>query len=30
MQARNRDLAEWYEMVNQGKIKLPRFQRFEA
>ncbi len=30
MQARNRNLDNWYSMIKQGQIKLPRFQRFEA
>ena len=30
MQAHNRKLGEWYGMIKRGKIKLPRFQRFEA
>ena len=30
MQARNRDLKDWYTKVKSGEIKLPRFQRFEA
>ena len=30
MEARNRKLKEWYSKINQGEIKLPRFQRFEA
>ena len=30
MQARNRDLKDWYNKVKSGEIKLPRFQRFEA
>lgn len=30
MQARNRNLGEWYGMIKRGEIKLPRFQRFEA
>ncbi len=30
MQARNRNLQEWYGMIQRGEIKLPRFQRFEA
>lgn len=30
MQARNRNLKEWYGMIQRGEIKLPRFQRYEA
>ncbi len=30
MEARNRDLKEWYGKIKRGEIKLPRFQRFEA
>jgi hypothetical protein len=30
MEARNRNLADWYSKVKLGEIKLPRFQRFEA
>jgi hypothetical protein len=30
MQARNRELKEWYGKIDQSEIKLPRFQRFEA
>lgn len=30
MEARNRKLVDWYSGIKQGKIKLPRFQRFEA
>lgn len=30
MQARNRNLTDWYGKVLQGEIKLPRFQRYEA
>lgn len=30
MEARNRNLKEWYGKIERGEIKLPRFQRFEA
>lgn len=30
MEARNRDLNEWYGKIKHSEIKLPRFQRFEA
>ena len=30
MEARNRNLSDWYGMVQRAEIKLPRFQRFEA
>jgi hypothetical protein len=30
MQARNRDLKDWYGKLQRGEIKLPRFQRHEA
>ncbi len=30
MEARNRTLSEWFQMVDRGQIKLPRFQRYEA
>lgn len=30
MEARNRDLKEWYGKIERSEIKLPRFQRFEA
>ena len=30
MEARNRTIREWYQMIEQGQIKLPRFQRYEA
>ncbi|CAI2719370.1 DUF262 domain-containing protein [Nitrospina watsonii] len=30
MEARNRNLADWYVKIKNGEIKLPRFQRFEA
>ncbi len=30
MEARNRQLPEWFNRINTGQIKLPRFQRFEA
>lgn len=30
MQARNRNLDEWYGKIKHSQIKLPRFQRFEA
>jgi len=30
MQARNRDLKDWYGKIRRGEIKLPRFQRHEA
>ncbi len=29
-EARNRVLEKWYNLVENGQIKLPRFQRFEA
>src|SRR5690349_18311192 len=28
--ARDRNLGEWYEQIRAGRLKLPRFQRFEA
>lgn len=28
--ADNRELSDWYKDIKNGKIKLPRFQRFEA
>ena len=30
MQASNRNLENWYGMIERGEIKLPRFQRHEA
>lgn len=30
MEARNRNLKDWYGKIQRGEIKLPRFQRFEA
>ena len=30
MEARNRNLRDWYGKIERGEIKLPRFQRFEA
>ncbi len=30
MEARNRSIKDWYGMVEQGQVKLPRFQHFEA
>ena len=30
MEARNRNIKDWYGKVQRGEIKLPRFQRFEA
>lgn len=30
MQAMNRTLNEWYDLIKNSQIKLPRFQRFEA
>ena len=30
MQARNRDINDWYGKIKRGEIKLPRFQRYEA
>ncbi|MDQ6957812.1 MAG: DUF262 domain-containing protein [Mariprofundaceae bacterium] len=30
MEARNRNLADWYGKIKHGEIKLPRFQRYEA
>ncbi len=30
MEARNRNLKDWYGMIQRGEIKLPRFQRYEA
>jgi len=30
MQAMNRTLNEWYDLIKNCQIKLPRFQRFEA
>lgn len=30
MEARNRNIRDWYGKVQRGEIKLPRFQRFEA
>ncbi|HHX23275.1 MAG TPA: hypothetical protein GX723_04580 [Thermoanaerobacterales bacterium] len=30
MEARNRNLENWYGKISRGEIKLPRFQRYEA
>jgi len=30
MDARNRNLPEWFNRIRTGQIKLPRFQRFQA
>ena len=30
MDARNRNLSEWFQLVDSGTLRLPRFQRFEA
>lgn len=30
MEARNRDLPDWFTRVRTGQVRLPRFQRFEA
>lgn len=30
MQARNRNMEDWYGKIKRGEIKLPRFQRFES
>jgi hypothetical protein len=30
MEARNRNLKDWYGKIQRGEIKLPRFQRYEA
>jgi len=30
MEARNRNIGDWYGKIKRGEIKLPRFQRFEA
>lgn len=30
IKAIDRELAEWFSKINNGEIKLPRFQRFEA
>lgn len=30
MEARNRNLPEWFNRIRTGQIRLPRFQRFEA
>lgn len=30
MEARNRNLPEWFNRIRNGQIRLPRFQRFEA
>jgi len=29
MEARNRNIRDWYGKIQRGEIKLPRFQRFE-
>ena len=28
--ALNKELAQWYQEILSGQIKLPRFQRYEA
>lgn len=28
--AQNRTLSEWFQVIQQGQVKLPRFQRYEA
>ena len=30
MEARNRNLEGWFKQIESGKVRLPRFQRFEA
>ena len=30
MEARNRNLEDWYGKIKRGECRLPRFQRFEA
>jgi hypothetical protein len=30
MEARNRQLPEWFNRIGSGQIRLPRFQRFQA
>lgn len=30
MEARNRDITEWFSRIQSGQLRLPRFQRFEA
>jgi len=30
LEARNRNIRDWYGKVQRGEVKLPRFQRFEA
>ncbi len=30
MEARNRSLEGWFSQIESGKVRLPRFQRFEA
>lgn len=30
MEARNRKLTDWFDYLQRGEIKLPRFQRYEA
>lgn len=30
MQAHNRSLPDWFHMIRTGRLRLPRFQRFEA
>jgi len=30
MQARNRNMEDWYGKLKRGEIKLPRFQPFEG
>lgn len=27
--AQDRTLGDWFQQINQGAVKLPRFQRFE-
>lgn len=30
MEARSKTIEQWFSMIEQGQIKLPRFQRHEA
>ncbi|MCY4213266.1 MAG: DUF262 domain-containing protein [Gammaproteobacteria bacterium] len=30
MEARNRNLPDWFEKAKSGELRLPRFQRFEV
>lgn len=30
MEALNRDLKDWFQSIDSGRLRLPRFQRFEA